>query len=252
MSARTVSAWGQLIGTKASSEEAYSPGEERRVWVRYVCDAPAMYQPAHKPSADALQAKVRNISRGGVSLHLDRSFDRGAILSIELQGPNSQVPVTLLACVVHIEQLADLEWVVGCSFVTELVDDELEPFGARRARPSEPDQRGWVRFACDMQATYRQVKASERALSSAKVIDISAAGVGLLVNRQIEIGSLLNMELRGPKGQSFLKMLGCVVRVSQRGPEEWALGCNFIREISDRELNDLVNDRRRRSLGDNF
>jgi hypothetical protein len=66
------------------------------------------------------------VSVGGVRLHLRRRFEAGAGLAIELPGPDDAPPATVLARVVHIHGQEDGSWVLGCSFVSRLSDDELK------------------------------------------------------------------------------------------------------------------------------
>ena len=65
-------------------------------------------------------------------------------------------------------------------------------------------------------------------------------GVGLLVEQRIEVGSLLNVKMPGPKGRPAYKMLACVVHVANLAEGEWLAGCTFIRELSADELQPLL------------
>jgi hypothetical protein len=72
------------------------------------------------------------------------------------------------------------------------------------------------------------------------VLNLSASGVGLLVDRFVDAGTLLNIDLTGRDGHTTRTILACVVHVSQQAPQEWALGCNFIRELTDEDLQALI------------
>ena len=239
MADRTVSSWGQLVTLRPDSESGPAT-EERRAWLRYVCDLVTLCRPTYAPNSEPLMARVRNISCGGIQLLVDQPFESGAILSIELPGPAGEPISTLLACVIYAMPQGGGDWAVGCSFVRELSDEDLQPYGARRIPGQGDDRRAWVRFSCDLQATYRIVRVSERKPAPAKVVDISPRGVGLLVNRSIPPGTVLSVDLQGPDGQSKMRMLTCVVRIKKSKAGEWAVGCNFIREISDKEMNALL------------
>jgi hypothetical protein len=236
MSQRTVSSWGQLVDLRPSSENISPETTERRAWVRYVCELLTICQPTNLPTKEALLARVRNISRGGASLVIDQKFENGTILSVELPGPDGEPMCSLLACVIHAISQTGGDWSLGCSFVRELNDNDLHPYGAKQQPTSDSDQRSWVRFACDVEASYRIVRVTERSQAPARVFDISPRGVGLLVDRSIQPGTVLSVELRGSSGQSNLRIFACVVRVTELKNGEWALGCNFIREINDEEL----------------
>src|ERR1700757_4769355 len=105
MFARTVSFWKRLLGrhTPATAAAAVQQGEEeRRVWVRYPADLETTYRPAGHGDAAQLSARVRNISLGGVSLSVDRTFEPGDLLSVELPGATEHSRCNILACVVHV------------------------------------------------------------------------------------------------------------------------------------------------------
>jgi hypothetical protein len=236
MSQRKVSSWGQFLGLRDNEEVEPPPGTERRLFGRHDCSMPAVCETTNLPETVTLEGQVRNLSREGIGLLLKHQVEIGAVLKVELQAADRSSATIILACVVYTHKEQDGGWMHGCAFVTELSEAEMTQFGAQRVRPDTPEQRSWVRFPCDLEASYRLVRVSERDMSHAKVVDISASGVGLLVQRPIDAGSLLSIVLVAPKGKSSLKMLGCVVRVTEKPNDELLLGCNFIRELNDREL----------------
>jgi hypothetical protein len=240
MADKTVSAWGQLVDLRPQSEPCGKASSERRAWVRYVCDLVTICQPAPSANREPHLARIRNVARGGINFDVDQHFESGSILSVELPGPIGEPTCRLLICVIHVTPLPGGDWSLGCSFVRELSDEDLQPYGARRLHAEAEDKREWVRFACELEATYRIVRVTERKPAPAKVIDISPRGVGLVIDRAMEPGTVLSVDLQSKSGQSTLRMFACVVRVKQPKPGEWSLGCNFIREISDKEFKALL------------
>jgi hypothetical protein len=232
---RTVSFWRRLTRSRPRRPGGPESAEDRRVWVRFPADLETTYHPAGQEGRPGFAALVRNISVGGLSLAVDRPFEPGALLTVELPGPAGQATYAALACVVHCGPEKDGRWVLGCTFSRELSDDDLEPFGARRARPQPADQRTWVRYTCDVQASFQLVAAADGP-RPAKVLNISASGVRLLVREPIEAGTLLSVALRSADGTGGKTMLSCVVHVSPQGEGEWGLGCNFITELSEADL----------------
>jgi hypothetical protein len=215
--------------------------EERRVWIRHPCDAQTTCQLVNAPPVgERLAARVQNISRGGISLVVNRRFDPETLLSVELPGPTEHSPSFVLAYVVRVTPYPAGEWSVGCNFATELSDEELRPTGAKRLKSLPCDQRAWVRFPGQVRAAYQRVNPPEAEGRPAQVLDISASGIGLLADDPVEVGTLLNVDLRGPEGEVVLTILACVVRSAAHDGKEWALGCNFIRELTDRELGALL------------
>jgi hypothetical protein len=72
------------------------------------------------------KAKIRNISTRGLGLVLGRRFEPGAGLAIEIPETDTRPADTLLAKVVRVNPQPDGSWLLGCAFVSELGDDELE------------------------------------------------------------------------------------------------------------------------------
>jgi c-di-GMP-binding flagellar brake protein YcgR len=231
----------QRSGNHPSTSATMEPTTEeadRRVWVRFAADLETTYQKAGQADSSRLSAKVRDISRGGVNLLVRHSFQPGDMLSVELPAPEGRPLHTVLACVVRVNQEGE-DWSLGCIFSCELDDDDLEGFGAKREKHSDADQRTWMRYPCQVKATYQVVGYEETPVCQVEVLNISASGIGILVGQPIEMGSLLNLELQQAGGASTRTILACVVHANQENGR-WALGCNFIRELSEDDLQALV------------
>lgn len=223
-----------------SQQPDVAPASERRVWVRRSCDFPAYYQSPSLDFDDKQAGRVSNISRGGISVIVAQPIEAGAQLSVELPGDETRPAFTVLACVVHAAPQANGEWVLGCSFAQELRDEDLQPFGARRARTEPLDQRAWERFPCRVEASFTLLRAPEAGSREATVVNISANGVGLLVNAQVEVGAVLTLRLHRTGERSDLEILACVVRVTAPDEGQWLLGCNFISELTDTQMEALL------------
>ena len=148
--------------------------------------------------------------------------------------------MTVLACVAHSQPSGDAEWVVGCRFSAELGADDLAAFGAARSKSGHADNRSWSRFPCEVKAVYQIVGEEEGIRREAKVLNISAGGVALSVDQDIRVGALLGAELHGPNGRAVLTILACVVHVTVQSEQERTLGCNFIQELCEQDLEALA------------
>jgi hypothetical protein len=242
---RTFSFWRRWVGQEGAPSGAQPcPSEnnghdERRLWVRYPADLKTSVELANPAQPFKSEAKIRDISRGGANLILDREVQPGLLVNLEL--PNASEGVySVLACVVRIHQEASDKWALGCVFARELSEEDLNRFGARRVRHAPEDQRIWMRFSTALKASFEQIGASGQPRRDAEVLNLSASGVGLLVDRFIDAGALLNVDLVGKEGTAARTILSCVVHVNQRDDGAWALGCNFIRELSEEDLRALV------------
>jgi hypothetical protein len=78
------------------------------------------------------------------------------------------------------------------------------------------------------------------AVCSARVVDISTTGVGLVVDRFIEPETLLAIELPSDGPMPAYTLLVEVRHATARSDGEWRLGCSFARELNEDELRSLL------------
>lgn len=217
---------------------AQTPKSDRRAWVRYPCDM----ETSCKAEADRLgcPATVRNISLGGMSLQVERQFESGTLIRVEVQSSLENTPHMLCVRVIHVTPQPDGTWLLGCAFARELSDDSLRAFRAARVRPLPPDQRTWTRFLCNIMTSCKSVNPAHLEPSSAKILNVSPAGLGLLVTREFEQGSLVSVELPGSMGQPPTAVLARVIHAKPRPTGDWVLGCAFTRQLTEQELQKMV------------
>jgi PilZ domain len=226
----------RLVGTEERPRE-----EERRVWVRHSSSAQTTINALGNGVDDRVSARVRNVSRGGINLIVNRLFHEGEMLNVDLPGGSPESTSAVLGCVIRVAEHGPGEWSLGCAFADELTDSELAAFGARRQKPTRPDDnRQWVRFNGHVRASCQSVEAPASETWPAQVSNISANGIGLVVDHPVENGTLLNLNLHSPTTTSSRTILACVVHVTSTPANEWVLGCNFIRELSEDDLRALV------------
>jgi hypothetical protein len=112
------------------AEPAQSSGAERRASVRYPCDPESFgsensCRPILTRKNEAWAAAVRDLSTGGVGLAVNRRFEPGTLLSVELQDAEKTSTRTLLVRVVRITKEAQDCWVLGCAFTSKLTEADL-------------------------------------------------------------------------------------------------------------------------------
>ena len=228
--------WGRWFDW---GERAKPLEEERRGWLRVSCNVPTLLHRAADASAPTLPARVHNISPGGVSLVAEGSFELGQMLSMVLPHPDREPPTTVLVCVVRVEDLGDGRRQLGCTFSAEITEADLALFAP--PNPSRtPEQRAWTRYPSQAHATYQRVNTPTAAASVARVLNLSINGVALQADAPIEVGELLNVELRDDAGRQIVSILACVVRVTGRAGDDWLFGCNFMSEITEAQMRALV------------
>src|SRR5208337_4158101 len=152
---------------------------------------------------------------------------------------SEQANSTVLAYVIHVSALGKDQWALGCTFAMELREDDLQRFGASRSHTEGDDHRAWVRFASGTEATCRVFQDTDAQPWVATVLDISASGVRLQTQKSISVGTILSLDWRLVSGESAFTILASVVRASTATGKEWMLGCNFIRELSEKEMRAL-------------
>src|SRR5262245_55148006 len=116
----------------AVSTDPGSPGKlvDCRVWERLSCDLDATFSPIAAPEGDnrPWHGIIRDISRGGAGLVLNRPFETGTALTIEVVGPDGLILfLAPLARVVHTTRLAEDTWLMGCAFIREVSSEEMQP-----------------------------------------------------------------------------------------------------------------------------
>jgi c-di-GMP-binding flagellar brake protein YcgR len=236
----TASWWRRL--TKGQSDAGPSgtaaTHEERRIWVRHPCDLQTQYAPdADEPP---LSAQVVDISCGGAKVIVGRAHEPGSLISIELPGPDGKTACAALACVVHQRQLSAAEWVLGCNFSKELEEEHLRAFGFDKGTSASSDKRTWQRFAANVTASVQLTNSNDLTRWPAKVLNLSPGGVALVVERDIRNGTLLTANLCGATGQTVETILICVVHITTLDDGTRRLGCNFIRELEESHLRQLL------------
>src|SRR4051812_43411921 len=111
MLARAFSSWGRLVGWGRESVP-----EDRRVWVRHPCAVETTLRPAGDPGTERVDARVMDISQGGIQLTVNRPFESGDLLSVELPGPEQSPACTVLTYVVRVDEIGPTAWSLGCTF----------------------------------------------------------------------------------------------------------------------------------------
>src|SRR5437868_4109132 len=111
---------------KTSAENVrHKSASEQRGRARHHCNFEAFYRSNRCGSAVGWLADVRDISATGIGLRLNRRFDPGSMLFIELISKQDESSHLLPVTVVHATQTDDSHWVLGCTFARTLTNAEL-------------------------------------------------------------------------------------------------------------------------------
>ncbi|MCI0461078.1 MAG: PilZ domain-containing protein [Gemmataceae bacterium] len=112
------------------------PGVECRVRERHPTELPASCQPVagRQHNDPTWPGVIRDISGGGLGLVLQRRYERGTSLAVELPATPDRPGDTFFVRVAHVTRQPDGRWLLGCSFVGDLGEDEIQ----RLLRLAEP------------------------------------------------------------------------------------------------------------------
>jgi hypothetical protein len=222
--------WQRMVDWQGRGQAA----EERRTRAR--CRSEVTTAIRARDGMACWPARVLDVSRAGIALVVADLLEPGEVLGIEVPGDRGAAPSVVLASVAHVRPYGDGEWVHGCCFSAELSDADLGALGGSREDTPVPDLRVWERVSCNVRAAFELLDEETSVRHPARVLNISVGGIGLLADRAVAAGAVLNLNLHGADGQSERTLLACVVHVSSRPNNEWVLGCSFIREMSEADL----------------
>jgi hypothetical protein len=216
--------------------------EERRRAPRYPSDLEITCQAIAARDGMSWPARVKDISKLGIGLLVGRRFERGTLLSMDLENREQGISRTVMARVIYATLCDDGRWQLGCVLSRELADEDLLHFSIQRVEPSEPDVRAWVRFSCDLPIICRSQAGPGSSPCRGRIVNVSPGGVGIVVPRDPAVGTPLSIEVTDvPKSRRCT----ISVRVAQPPrPEKgaWFLGCELTRPFTDEELRNLVGD----------
>jgi len=103
-------------------------GFDCRVTTRRTCNFQTSCEPTSVRGDRDIKwaATINDISVGGIGMVLQRRYEPGTGLTIELPDSASDTTYTVLARVVHVKKQRDGRWHLGCNFVSELSEEEVE------------------------------------------------------------------------------------------------------------------------------
>jgi len=224
--------------TRALLKRFSGSGDERRAHVRHPVDVETTCH--FLADGREIRARIRDVSHSGVNLAIPHAVPEGTMVRVQLPGPADAPHTTVLACVTNTRELLENQWTIGCMFSLEMSDAEMRHLGGENKLSSADDQRAWVRYPSQGTVEYRLLPAEEGDSRTADLVDLSPGGLGLIVTEPLEPGDAITVNLKRQNNQPDRSMLACVVYMAERPDGKRAVGCNFLHELSERELRELV------------
>lgn len=230
----------------AGDQAAASTGQrDCRVSERHACAIETSCQPPTVWGDKDLKwnARIEDISEGGLSLVLRRRFEPGTGLAIELPATASSPASTVLVRVVHVRQHAGA-WMLGCAFVSRLSVEELKTLlpasDPLNAPPSEQPTREVAIPTIEPSVLLPEEEAErllvnevylQGTLPDGRVVKRLIKRLYLSRSWPLKVGDVLALHLsRAPAGAAGLQMR--VENCKQRG-QRWILTCTFLHANSD-------------------
>ena len=104
------------------------------------------------------------------------------------------------------------------------------------SRSPNEERRASVRHRSGLRVSCRLVDDPAAETWMARVRDLSALGIGLLMARRCELAELLEIELVKASGALVRTVLARVIHVEEDRPRSWVAGCAFVSELTDAEI----------------
>ncbi len=101
------------------------------------------------------------------------------------------------------------------------------------------ERRAAVRQSSDLQGVCQPMARTREVTWAATIRDISVVGMGLLLPRRFEPGTLLTVEMTSKDGRTRRYLLARVIRVERRA-KAWETGCTFLHALGHDELRELL------------
>ena len=105
--------------------------------------------------------------------------------------------------------------------------------------PSNPqisDRRTGSRCSCSLTATCEPAAPGYAEHFPGTVLNISEDGIGLVLDREVVVGSHLWVVMRGADDVLLGKMMIRIVHATRQGDGHWLHGCLFTKEVSQSEM----------------
>ncbi|MBL8794739.1 MAG: PilZ domain-containing protein [Planctomycetia bacterium] len=116
---------------------------------------------------------------------------------------------------------------------------------AEQTEKKGAERRGSVRYPCSAESfstdnSCRPITATKREAWTAIIRDLSTGGMGIIVPRRFEPGTLLTIDLEDAARTSHNSFVVRVMHITQETENSWLLGCAFTSKLSEAELLSLM------------
>lgn len=114
------------------------------------------------------------------------------------------------------------------------------PHGGSAKPRAGSNQRATVRYRCAPATIGKVFVNDDHEYQPAWVANLSLGGIGLQIQRPVELGTSILVQIRSPVSNQMHKLPAHVAHCSQVPQGEWYLGCEFIAPLSSEVLDELL------------
>jgi hypothetical protein len=180
-------------------------------------------------------ATITDVSQGGIRLILRRRFEPGSGLGIELPGGDGEEPYTVLAKVIHVRSLPNGAWALGCQFISELDEDEVQRLRPRQHPAAARQPAGPAPLVPSQHRQAINDVSLQMEIPPGRVIECRIRHLSVAEGWPLVAGKTL-----GIRADSALPLLQLkVVRCWQEG-ERWTLRCQLLNPVTDELMQMLL------------
>src|SRR5688500_3343235 len=93
--------------------------------------------------------------------------------------------------------------------------------------PLSPRRRASVRYQCGPATPGKLYVGEKQEWQRAWVMDLSRGGMGLLVNRPLEVGKFIIIQMKSNDEKKVFDLSATVMHVTEKPSGDWVVGCEL-------------------------
>ncbi len=101
-------------------------------------------------------------------------------------------------------------------------------------------RRAETRYHCGPATAGRVSKSDDETLRRAWILNMSATGIGLLLDSALEAGTQVMIHLKSTSGSTCFDLAARVAHATVQGNGEWLIGCELAERLGQDDLDALL------------
>ncbi|MCI0639967.1 MAG: PilZ domain-containing protein [Gemmataceae bacterium] len=116
----------------------------------------------------------------------------------------------------------------------------LQPVYEILNKHSWKNQRASVRYCCAPATAGKVILDDNTPFLRAWIVNLSEGGLALVVEQPLEVGQLLNIQMKSAASDNLVQLAAQVAHCTQQSRVEWFIGCEFLTPLSKEQLDELL------------